>query len=51
MYKRQLQQVAPTLNEMRVLMRDLRDIADRLDRNPAGYILGRDPNPKEFTPE
>ncbi len=46
-----LQQLAPTLSELRVLMRDLRDIADRLDSNPAGYILGRDPNPKEFTPE
>ena len=46
-----LQQVAPTLAELRVLMRDLRSIADRLDSNPAGYILGRDPNPKEFTPE
>lgn len=45
-----LQQVAPTLAELRSLMRDLRRISDRLDGNPAGYLLGRE-QPKEFTPK
>ena len=45
-----LQQVAPTLSELRSLMRDIKQITDRLDGNPAGYLLGRE-QPKEFTPE
>ena len=45
-----LQQVAPTLSELRSLMRDVRQITDRLDGNPTGYLLGREP-PKEFTPK
>ena len=45
-----LQQVAPTLTELRSLMRDIKQITDRLDGNPAGYLLGRE-QPKEFTPE
>jgi phospholipid/cholesterol/gamma-HCH transport system substrate-binding protein len=44
-----LAQLGPTLGELRSLIRDLRDISDRLD-NPAGYLLGRD-KPKEFEPE
>ena len=39
-----------TLSELRSLMRDVRQITDRLDGNPTGYLLGREP-PKEFTPK
>ena len=45
-----LQQVGPTLTELRTLIRDLRRVASRLDGNPAGYVLGRQ-QPKEFEPE
>src|SRR5690606_9731060 len=42
-----LSQLGPTLGELRSLIRDLRRISDRLDANPARYLLGRDA-PKEF---
>src|SRR5688572_7081529 len=45
-----LQQVGPTLTELRTLIRDLRRVASRLDNNPAGYVLGRQ-QPKEFEPK
>lgn len=45
-----LGQLGPTLGELRVLVRDLRRITDRMDGSPARYLLGRDA-PKEFTPE
>jgi phospholipid/cholesterol/gamma-HCH transport system substrate-binding protein len=45
-----LQQVGPTLSELRVLIRDLRRVASRLDGNPAAYVLGRQ-QPREFEPE
>ena len=45
-----LAQVAPTLAELRALIRDLRKVSERLQGNPAGYILGRNA-PKEFDPE
>ena len=45
-----LQQVGPTLTELRGLVRDLRRVASRFDGNPAGYVLGRQ-QPKEFVPE
>ncbi|MBS0199088.1 MAG: MCE family protein [Proteobacteria bacterium] len=45
-----LQQLAPTLEELRALTRDLRGVANGLNRSPAGYILGRQ-QPKEFTPK
>lgn len=44
-----LGQVGPTLAELRDLMRDLRRISSRLDRNPGGYVTGRN-RPEEFTP-
>ena len=44
-----LAQVGPTLAELRVLVRDLRRVTSRLDRNPAGYATGRT-HPEEFTP-
>ena len=45
-----LAQLGPTLAELRTLVRDLRRISDRLDGNPARYLLGRDA-PKEFEPQ
>lgn len=45
-----LAQLGPTLAELRMLVRDLRRISDRLDNNPTRYLLGRDA-PKEFEPK
>ena len=45
-----LGQLGPTLTELRGLVRDLRQISDRLEGNPARYLLGRDA-PKEFDPK
>ncbi|KRG69630.1 MlaD family protein [Pseudoxanthomonas dokdonensis] len=45
-----LGQLGPTLTELRGLVRDLRRISDRLDDNPARYLLGHD-TPKEFEPK
>ena len=44
-----LPQVEPTLVELRALVRELRGVTTRLDRNPARYLLGRE-QPKEFDP-
>ena len=45
-----LAQLGPTLVELRGLIRDLRRVSDKLDNNPARYLLGRD-TPKEFDPK
>lgn len=45
-----LGQLGPTLGELRGLVRDLRNITDRMDGSPARYLLGRDA-PKEYTPQ
>ncbi len=45
-----LAQLGPTLSELRGLTRDLRQVSDRLEGNPARYLLGRDA-PKEFEPK
>lgn len=45
-----LAQLGPTLGELRALIRDLRRVSDRLDGNPARYLLGRDA-PKEYEPK
>jgi phospholipid/cholesterol/gamma-HCH transport system substrate-binding protein len=45
-----LQQVGPTMGELRGLVKDLRQLVDRLDRNPGGYITGRT-RPEEFDPK
>ena len=45
-----LGQIAPTLTELRALVRDLRRISDRMDSGAADYLLGRDA-PKEFEPK
>jgi len=44
-----LAQLGPTLTELRGLIRDLRQISDRLENNPSRYLLGREA-PKEFEP-
>ena len=45
-----LQQIGPTMAELRGVSRDLRKLMERMDGNPAGYVLGRS-QPKEFEPE
>ena len=45
-----LAQLGPTLAELRGLIRDLRHVTDRLEGNPAGYLMGRE-KPKEFEPK
>jgi len=45
-----LSQLGPTLGELRSLVRDLRRISDRVEGNPARFLLGRDA-PKEFEPK
>ncbi|MFT4178117.1 MAG: MlaD family protein [Thermomonas sp.] len=45
-----LGQLGPTLSELRRLIRDLRNLSDRLEDRPARFILGRDA-PKEFEPK
>jgi len=45
-----LAQVGPTLAELRVLVRDLHRVTSRLDRNPGGYVTGRN-RPEEFEPK
>ena len=45
-----LGQLGPTLGELRGLIRDLRQVSDRLEGNPARYLLGRDA-PPEFEPK
>ncbi len=45
-----LEQVGPTLTELREVLRDLRSMTDRMENNPARYILGRDA-PREFDPK
>jgi len=44
-----LGQVGPTMRQLRVLIRELDDLTDRLENNPAGYLLGRE-QPEEFEP-
>lgn len=45
-----LGQLGPTLTELRGLIRDLRQVSDRLEGNPARFLLGRDA-PKEYEPK
>jgi len=45
-----LGQLGPTLSELRGLIRDLRQVSDRLEGSPARYLLGRDA-PKEYEPK
>ena len=45
-----LAQIGPTLTELRILVRDMRRITSRLERNPGGYVTGRT-RPEEFDPK
>lgn len=45
-----LGQLGPTLTELRGLIRDLRQVSDRLEGSPARFLLGRDA-PKEYEPK
>ncbi len=45
-----LSQFAPTMSELSNLIRDLRQISNKLEGNPKRYLLGRDA-PKEFDPK
>ena len=45
-----LGQLGPTLTELRGLIGDLRQVTERLENNPAGYLMGRE-TPKEFDPQ
>ena len=45
-----LGQVGPALTDLRGLLRELRRVTSRLDRNPGGYITGRN-RPEEFDPK
>ena len=45
-----LAQVGPTMLELRGLVRDVRVLTKRLDRNPGGYLTGRT-RPEEFEPK
>ena len=44
-----LGQLGPTLTELRGLIGDLRQVTERVEHSPAGYLMGRDA-PKEFEP-
>ncbi|HEX5961930.1 MAG TPA: MlaD family protein [Rhodanobacteraceae bacterium] len=47
---RGVDQVGPTLRELRSTLRDIHRITSQLQANPAGYLLGRD-HANEFTPK
>lgn len=44
-----LAQVGPTMRQLRGLIRELDDLVERLEGNPAGFLLGRE-QPEEFEP-
>ncbi len=44
-----LSQVAPAMTELRGLIRDINRVVSKLERNPAGFVLGHD-QPEEFKP-
>ena len=44
-----LAQVGPTMRQLRGLIRELDDLANRLEDNPAGFLLGKE-QPEEFEP-
>ena len=47
---RGVDQIGPTLRELRSTLRDIHQLTDKLQANPAGYLLGRD-HASEFTPK
>lgn len=47
---RGVDQIGPTLRELRSTLRDIHQITSQFQANPASYLLGRD-HPTEFTPK
>jgi phospholipid/cholesterol/gamma-HCH transport system substrate-binding protein len=47
---RGVDQIGPTLRELRSTLRDIHQITSQLQANPAGYLLGRE-HTTEFTPK
>jgi phospholipid/cholesterol/gamma-HCH transport system substrate-binding protein len=47
---RGVDQIGPTLRQLRATLRDIQQVTDQLQANPAAYLLGRD-RPAEFTPK
>lgn len=44
-----LGEVGPTMRELRTLIRELEDVTERLEGNPAGFLLSKE-KPEEFEP-
>jgi phospholipid/cholesterol/gamma-HCH transport system substrate-binding protein len=44
-----LGEVGPTMRQLRALIRELDDVAERLEDNPAGFLLSKE-KPEEFEP-
>jgi phospholipid/cholesterol/gamma-HCH transport system substrate-binding protein len=44
-----LGQVGPTMRQLRALIRELDDLAEKVEGNPAGFLLGKE-KPEEFVP-
>ncbi|TAM98022.1 MAG: MCE family protein [Rhodanobacteraceae bacterium] len=47
---RGVDQIGPALREMRATLRDIHQLTNKLQANPAGYLFGRE-QPAEFTPK
>lgn len=47
---RGVDQIGPTLRELRATLHGIQQVTHQLQANPAGYLLGRD-HPAEFTPK
>jgi phospholipid/cholesterol/gamma-HCH transport system substrate-binding protein len=47
---RGVDQIGPTLRQLRVTLHDIQQVTNQLQANPAAYLLGRD-HPAEFTPK
>ncbi|HEX7324618.1 MAG TPA: MlaD family protein [Rhodanobacteraceae bacterium] len=47
---RGMDQIGPTLRELRTTLRDIHQITSQLQSNPAGYLLGRE-HATQFTPK
>jgi phospholipid/cholesterol/gamma-HCH transport system substrate-binding protein len=47
---RGVDQIGPTLRQLRATLHDVQQVTNQLQANPAAYLLGRD-HPAEFTPK
>ena len=48
--RRGVDEIGPTLRDLRATLQSIQHVTDQLQANPAGYLLGRD-HPAEFTPK